>query len=110
DEPGDAVVFDAHMHATAVQRLRLETDMRRAIDRGEFVIHYQPIVSLQTGQVLSFEALLRWQHPQRGLVSPNEFIGVAEETGMISELSWCVGYHVIVFQKGAILCSEPARY
>ncbi|WP_419617437.1 putative bifunctional diguanylate cyclase/phosphodiesterase [Thiolapillus sp.] len=90
DEPGDAVVFDAHMHATAVQRLRLETDMRRAIDRGEFVIHYQPIVSLQTGQVLSFEALLRWQHPQRGLVSPNEFIGVAEETGMISELSWWI--------------------
>ncbi len=90
DKQGDAVVFDAHMHASAVQRLRLETDMRRAIDRGEFVIHYQPIVSLQTGQVLSFEALLRWQHPQRGLVSPNEFIGVAEETGMISELSWWI--------------------
>ncbi len=90
DRQGDAVVFDAHMHASAVQRLRLETDMRRAIDRGEFVIHYQPIVSLQTGQVLSFEALLRWQHPQRGLVSPNEFIGVAEETGMISELSWWI--------------------
>lgn len=90
DKQDDAVVFDAHMHASAVQRLRLETDMRRAIDRGEFVIHYQPIVSLQTGQVLSFEALLRWQHPQRGLVSPNEFIGVAEETGMISELSWWI--------------------
>lgn len=90
DRQGQAVVFDAHMHASAVQRLRLETDMRRAIDRREFVIHYQPIVSLQTGQVLSFEALLRWQHPQRGLVSPNEFIGVAEETGMISQLSWWV--------------------
>ena len=90
DEPGEAIVFDKHMHATAVERLSLETDMRRAIDRGEFLIHYQPIVSLQTGQVLSFEALLRWQHPRRGLVSPNEFINVAEETGMISELSWWI--------------------
>lgn len=64
--------------------------MRRAIDREEFVVHYQPIVSLKTGRVLSFEALMRWQHPERGLLGPNEFIEVAEETGMISELSWWI--------------------
>lgn len=90
EEQREAVVFDAHMHASAVQRLRLETDMRRAIDREEFVVHYQPIVSLKTGRVLSFEALMRWQHPERGLLGPNEFIEVAEETGMISELSWWI--------------------
>ena len=84
------VIFDAHMHAIAVQRLRIETDMRRALNRDEFVIHYQPIVSLKTGKVLSFEALVRWQHPERGMIGPDEFIDVAEETGMINELSWWI--------------------
>lgn len=84
------VIFDAHMHAIAVQRLRIETDMRRALSRDEFVVHYQPIVSLRTGKVLSFEALVRWQHPERGMIGPDEFIDVAEETGMINELSWWI--------------------
>jgi predicted signal transduction protein with EAL and GGDEF domain len=76
-------VFDTAMHARAVQRLKLETDLRKALERKEFRVHYQPIVSLQTSRVTGFEALVRWQHPDLGLVGPNEFIGVAEETGLI---------------------------
>lgn len=76
-------VFDAEMHTRAVALLQLETDLRWAIERHEFHLHYQPIVQLQSGHVAGFEALIRWQHPQRGLVSPNEFIPIAEETGWI---------------------------
>ncbi|MFQ5857549.1 MAG: EAL domain-containing protein [Anaerolineae bacterium] len=76
-------LFDAAMRDHVVARLRLETDLRRAIERQEFEIHYQPIVSLADGRIAGFEALLRWQHPEHGLVSPGEFIPVAEETGLI---------------------------
>ena len=76
-------VFDAGMHTRAVALLQLETDLRWAIERGEFRLHYQPIVSLESGRITGFEALIRWQHPERGLVAPNEFIPVAEETGWI---------------------------
>jgi PAS domain S-box-containing protein len=75
-------VFDTAMHASAVKRLRLETDLRKALDQGEFRVFYQPIVSLQTGKITGFEALTRWQHPE-GIRSPLEFIPVAEETGLI---------------------------
>jgi diguanylate cyclase (GGDEF)-like protein/PAS domain S-box-containing protein len=75
-------VFDTAMHATAVRRLELETDLRRALERGEFRTHYQPIISLQTGRITGFEALTRWQRPER-LLSPGEFIAVADETGLI---------------------------
>jgi PAS domain S-box-containing protein len=75
-------VFDNAMHASAVKRLRLETDLRRGLELGEFRVHYQPIVSLQSGRILGFEALSRWQRPE-GLVLPGEFIGVADETGII---------------------------
>jgi PAS domain S-box-containing protein len=75
-------VSDTAMHANAVKRLRLETDLRKALDQGEFRVYYQPIVSLQTGKITGFEALTRWQRPE-GLVSPMEFIGVAEEIGLI---------------------------
>jgi PAS domain S-box-containing protein len=75
-------VSDAAMHANALKRLRLETDLRKALDQGEFRIHYQPMVSLQTGKITGFEALTRWQRPE-GLLSPIEFIGVAEEIGLI---------------------------
>ena len=81
-------VFDAAMHELAVERLQIETDLRRAIERQEFRVYYQPIVSLSTGTIIGFEALLRWQHPQRGLISPNEFISTAEETGLISPIGW----------------------
>ena len=77
------VVFNKTMHRHAVNRLQLETDLRRAISRQELRLYYQPIVSLATGQISGFEALVRWQHPTRGLVSPAEFIPVAEETGLI---------------------------
>jgi PAS domain S-box-containing protein len=75
-------VFDTAMHASAVKRLRLETDLRKALDQNEFRVFYQPIVSLQTGKITGFEALTRWQHPE-GIRSPIEFIPVAEETGLI---------------------------
>jgi diguanylate cyclase (GGDEF)-like protein len=79
-------VFDASMASHAAERLALETDLRRALDRGEFCLHYQPILSLRDGQVLEVEALVRWNHPERGLVAPNMFIPVAEETGLIIAL------------------------
>ncbi len=76
-------VFDTGMHTHAVALLQLETDLRQAIERQEFRLCYQPIVLLETSQVVGFEALLRWQHPERGLVFPAEFIPVAEETSLI---------------------------
>ncbi len=76
-------MFDQAMHAHAVDMLRLETDLRRAIDRQEFRLHYQPIVSLRTGKISGFEALVRWEHPERGCISPDKFISLAEETDMI---------------------------
>jgi EAL domain-containing protein (putative c-di-GMP-specific phosphodiesterase class I) len=71
------------MHIEAVERLELEADIRRAFEHGEFELFYQPIVSLATGKITRVEALLRWRHPNRGLVSPAVFIPVAEETGLI---------------------------
>lgn len=76
-------LFTADLNARAVERLSIESALRHAIDREELFLCYQPKVNLQTGQVLGCEALLRWQHPHRGLVSPIEFIPVAEETGLI---------------------------
>ena len=81
-------VFDADMRASVMARLQLETDLRRALERGEFRNFYQPIVALVSGEIAGFEALLRWQHPTRGLLGPTEFIPVAEETGLIRELGW----------------------
>ncbi|HLQ78408.1 MAG TPA: EAL domain-containing protein, partial [Terriglobia bacterium] len=81
-------VFDADMRATITSRLQLETDLRHAIQRKEFRNVYQPIVLLESGKVAGFEALLRWQHPTRGLIGPEQFIAVAEETGLIRELGW----------------------
>jgi diguanylate cyclase (GGDEF)-like protein/PAS domain S-box-containing protein len=76
-------IFEASMHAEAIQRLELELDLRQALSNDEFVLHYQPIVELATARVTGLEALIRWQHPRRGLLGPGEFIGVAEETGLI---------------------------
>jgi diguanylate cyclase (GGDEF)-like protein/PAS domain S-box-containing protein len=81
-------VFDADMRASVLARLQLETDLRHALERGEFRNFYQPIVALVSGEIAGFEALLRWQHPTRGLLGPIEFIPVAEETGLIRELGW----------------------
>lgn len=79
-------VFDNEMRSLAVSRLRVESDMRRALERDEFVVYYQPIISLTLGRVAGFEALVRWRHPERGLVLPGEFISIAEDTGLIVDL------------------------
>jgi diguanylate cyclase (GGDEF)-like protein/PAS domain S-box-containing protein len=76
-------VFDSAMHSRAVALLQLETDLRRAMERNEFVLYYQPTVCLRSGRIHGVEALIRWQHPERGLVLPDDFIPHAEETGLI---------------------------
>jgi diguanylate cyclase (GGDEF)-like protein/PAS domain S-box-containing protein len=76
-------VFDSAMHARAVSLLQIENELRQAIEREEFRVFYMPIVSLATGRIDGFEALVRWQHPQRGLVAPYDFVNVAEEAGLI---------------------------
>lgn len=76
-------IFDKEMYAQALSQLQLENDLRQGIERQEFLVYYQPIVSAKTGNLAGFEALIRWHHPERGLVSPAEFIPVAEKTGLI---------------------------
>jgi diguanylate cyclase (GGDEF)-like protein/PAS domain S-box-containing protein len=83
-------IFHPGMHTCAVALLQLETDLRRALDRQELKLHYQPIISLRTQQIVGFEALLRWQHPQRGMVPPAKFVPIAEETGLITPIGWWV--------------------
>jgi diguanylate cyclase (GGDEF)-like protein/PAS domain S-box-containing protein len=80
------VVFDHSMHASAVNLLQIETDLRKALEKEQFFLLYQPIVSLDNFKLCGFEALVRWHHPERGLVSPLDFIPIAEETGQIIQL------------------------
>ncbi len=82
-EAGSYSVFAAAMRADAVAALALQTDLQNAVGRGEFILHYQPICDALTGAIIGIEALVRWQHPERGLVAPGGFIAVAEETGLI---------------------------
>ncbi|WP_421121495.1 putative bifunctional diguanylate cyclase/phosphodiesterase [Aquihabitans daechungensis] len=82
--------FERTMRVTAIERLELGQDLRQALHQDQFFCHYQPIVDLVTGRVAALEALLRWDHPHRGLVGPNSFIELAEETGMIGEIGMAV--------------------
>ena len=79
-------IFNQDMYARAVALLQLETDLRNALERQEFRLQYQPLVSLETGRVIGFEALIRWQHPQSGLLNPSQFIAAAEEAGLITRI------------------------
>lgn len=81
-------VFDTSMHASALAQLQLENDLRRAVEEEEFEVYYQPVVSLDAGMITGIEALLRWQHPQRGLLLPQEFMDAAEQTGLIVPIGW----------------------
>jgi EAL domain-containing protein (putative c-di-GMP-specific phosphodiesterase class I) len=83
-----AVLFDPMMHAMAMSRLQLESDLRWALERDELRVHYQPIIELETGNIVGLEALVRWQHPQHGLLLPSEFLHIAEESGLLSAMGW----------------------
>jgi diguanylate cyclase (GGDEF)-like protein/PAS domain S-box-containing protein len=83
-------VFDTEMHNRAMAQLRLEADLNRAVHESEFLIHYQPLISIEGGFIAGFEALLRWRHPERGLLHPVEFIALAEQTGLIADMGWFV--------------------
>ncbi|MGC1951245.1 MAG: EAL domain-containing protein [Gammaproteobacteria bacterium] len=86
--------YASAMNALHLERLQLENDLRRALKRQEFVVHYQPKVALDTGQTLGLEALIRWNHPERGMLAPREFIGLAEETGLILDVERWVLHQV----------------
>ncbi len=87
---GGHAIFDREMHQRAVEQLKLENDLRRAVARREFRVHYQPIVDLNSGKIQGFEALVRWEHPERGMIYPDSFIPMAEESGLISQIGWLV--------------------
>jgi EAL domain-containing protein (putative c-di-GMP-specific phosphodiesterase class I) len=83
---GSYQVFDRRLHDAAIERIELEHDLQRALERGEFFLHYQPLVELSSGRLFGVEALVRWLHPERGVVSPEQFIPLAEETGLVVPL------------------------
>ena len=81
------IEFDIQMHEGAMERLNLESDLRRALEKDQFELRYQPIIFLESGQLVGFESLLRWHHPEHGMISPDRFIPIAEESGLIVPIS-----------------------
>jgi len=103
---GQYRIFEPEMHALALSRLELKSDLQRAIDAGEFTLRYQPIMDLARGDMAGMEALVRWEHPERGTVPPLEFIPLLEDTGLIVQ----VGHHVLREACAwARTCSGSAR-
>ncbi|MFW6284328.1 MAG: putative bifunctional diguanylate cyclase/phosphodiesterase, partial [Desulfosalsimonas sp.] len=91
DTLGGFKIFDDTIHQAAIRRLELEPALRQALENNQLIMHYQPIVSLQDGGIKGYEALVRWQHPEKGIIMPDEFIRIAEETGLIIPLgSWVI--------------------
>jgi EAL domain-containing protein (putative c-di-GMP-specific phosphodiesterase class I) len=103
---GHFEVFSTNMHSTILDRMQLEVDLRQALDQSEFEAYYQPIVTLPLGTIVGVEALIRWNHPQRGLVMPGEFIGVAESSGMIVQIGAWILHHAC--QEFELLTREVA--
>ncbi|HEU4392196.1 MAG TPA: EAL domain-containing protein [Solirubrobacterales bacterium] len=87
------VLFDAAMRANAMRRLEIERELRHALERDELALHYQPVLSLRTGEISGLEALVRWQHPERGLLDPAEFVSIAEDSGLIEPIGRWVQEH-----------------
>lgn len=106
---GDYAIFDGSMHDNAVARLTLQTDLRQAVDRSEFHLAYQPIVNPATGAILGFEALVRWDHPERGTVAPADFIPVAEEMGFVRQIDrWAMRESCAQLREWQRRFSNPA--
>lgn len=84
------VIYTAALHQPILDNMRVETELRRALERDEFVVHYQPVIDVRSGRAAGVEALIRWMHPERGLLSPAEFIAVAESSGLIVPIGECV--------------------
>ncbi len=85
---GGYMIFDEEMKARSLEQRSLESDLYLALERGEFTLYYQPVVRIETSEIVGFEALLRWRHPEKGLLKPDEFVPVARECGLAAELDW----------------------